>query len=131
MVVIMERNEVLIDKVLTYLKEHPKEWEQGSWVTDCGTQACFAGHAMLLSGYGIGYATVHQADETQEGHDCDYWDCKKVAYFVNPLGHRVRDEDLEANRLLGLTEDEGDEIYYRQFSNVEDLREHLNNIRED
>lgn len=125
----MERNEELIDKVLTYLKDHPKEWFQDSWVTDCGTQACFAGHAMLLSGYSVDYATVHWGDEVEEGHDCDYNECKKIAYFVDPSGYRVRSEDLEANRLLGLTEDEGDQIYYRQFSSVEDLRQHLNEIK--
>lgn len=122
----MERNNELIDKVLSYLKDHPQEWLQDSWVTDCGTQACFAGHAMLLSGYGIGYSTEHWGHEIEEGRDCD---CKKVSYFVDPSGHRIREEAFEANRLLGLSEDEGDSIYFRSFSSVEHLRQHLNEMK--
>jgi hypothetical protein len=41
-------NVELLDKTLAYIEEHPKEWQQGSWV--CETAACFAGNALLLSG---------------------------------------------------------------------------------
>lgn len=28
----MERNDVLIDKVMDYIREHPEEWDQCFWV---------------------------------------------------------------------------------------------------
>jgi hypothetical protein len=120
---IMERNNELIDKVLDYLEQHPKEWNQTSWMTPCGTQACFAGHAMLLSGYGVSYMVVHHADGD---HDCEVADCRRVPRFVDPSGHRILiDEDLEANKLLGFTEAEGNSIYYRNFRDVKALRRHI------
>lgn len=43
----------LLRKVLTYITEHPEEWEQANWAvrTDCGTACCVAGHAVAMSGY--------------------------------------------------------------------------------
>lgn len=39
-------NEDLAYQVLDYIREHPAEWNQDTYV--CGTTACFAGHAILL-----------------------------------------------------------------------------------
>lgn len=55
----MKPNAELAYKVLDHIDADPKSWDQGLWVrkTDCGTVACFAGWAVLLSG-----ATVEEFD---------------------------------------------------------------------
>lgn len=49
----MERNDQLIDDTVAYIRANPKEWAQDTWGWrgSCGTQACFAGTALLLSGH--------------------------------------------------------------------------------
>lgn len=32
---------------LDYIREHPGEWDQTTWI--CGATACFAGHALVLA----------------------------------------------------------------------------------
>lgn len=48
----------LLDEVLDYIIDHPDEWDQGSWFDNsaksaCGTTACFAGHALKMTGHEI------------------------------------------------------------------------------
>lgn len=45
-------NAELAWRVLDHIDAHPEKWSQGVWVgeSDCGTVACFAGLAVLLSG---------------------------------------------------------------------------------
>lgn len=45
-------NAELAYRVLDHIDAEPKGWEQGMWIgkSDCGTVACFAGWAVLLSG---------------------------------------------------------------------------------
>lgn len=38
-----------LERVLTFITDHPEQHKQGSWT--CATGACFAGHAALLNGY--------------------------------------------------------------------------------
>jgi hypothetical protein len=45
----MTPNLDLIDAVMDHIDTHPEEWDQERWL--CGTAACFAGHAALLSGW--------------------------------------------------------------------------------
>lgn len=49
----MEVNHKLLDDVLFHIKQHPEEWYQPSYFerTDCGTAACFAGTACLMTGW--------------------------------------------------------------------------------
>lgn len=42
------RNADLAYRTLDYIDAHPEEWEQSEWA--CGTKACFAGWAVILSG---------------------------------------------------------------------------------
>lgn len=42
------KNEDLTYATLDYIREHPKEWDQSSYV--CGSTACFAGRACLIAG---------------------------------------------------------------------------------
>lgn len=41
-------NVELLRRTLEYIETHPEEWDQETW--GCGTVACFAGHAVALSG---------------------------------------------------------------------------------
>jgi hypothetical protein len=45
----------LLEKVLSYIEDHPQEWHQETWA--CNTAACFAGHTLLLNGF----ARVYQS----------------------------------------------------------------------
>jgi hypothetical protein len=36
--------------VVEYIKAHPEEYNQKSWHSSCGTTACFAGRAQIMSG---------------------------------------------------------------------------------
>jgi hypothetical protein len=44
-------NAELAYRVLDHIDAHPQNWEQGRWIgqEECGTVACFAGWAVLLS----------------------------------------------------------------------------------
>ena len=44
----MTINKDLLRETLAYIEAHPEEWDQTKWL--CGTTACFAGRACLLSG---------------------------------------------------------------------------------
>lgn len=46
-----EVNHELFVKVLAHIVAHPESWRQGTWgqKTECGTVACFAGWACVLS----------------------------------------------------------------------------------
>jgi hypothetical protein len=48
---VTDRNWPLLIKVAMQIMKHPETWNQGSWVTPCGTAFCFGGHAVNLSGY--------------------------------------------------------------------------------
>jgi hypothetical protein len=42
-----ERNDALAYQTLDYIREHPEEWDQKDYF--CGTTACFAGRAIILT----------------------------------------------------------------------------------
>jgi hypothetical protein len=46
----MRVNVPLMRKTMEHIHEHPEEWNQGQWVSACGTMACFAGRALILAG---------------------------------------------------------------------------------
>ena len=48
----VERNTELLQQTMQHILDHPEQHNQGSWVkvNSCGTAACFAGWAGLLSG---------------------------------------------------------------------------------
>lgn len=70
-------------KVYEYAKDHPEEFDMDYWVhgQPCGTTACLAGHALILSGYRIGPAG---------------------RIFWRPDGTLVGNPGREAQDLLGL-----------------------------
>lgn len=38
----------LLQQTMQYIRDNPEEWDQSYW--GCGTTACFAGHAVRLTG---------------------------------------------------------------------------------
>lgn len=129
----MERNDVLIDKVMDYLREHPKEWDQRYWVesTPCGTTACFAGHTMLLSGYTLQRVKRGCDECLSEDHDCGLNGCDVMeTKFFAPDGRRVDHEDIEAGELLGLSRWDGEKIFYQtSITDADRMQEIIDNIR--
>ena len=75
--------------VYKQVTEFPETFDMSAWgyQNKCGTSACIAGHAMLLSGYGLLGENV----------------------FVRPDGSPVHNNTQEALSLLGMDDDE----YYR------------------
>lgn len=47
-------NAELAYRVLDHIDAHPEAWQQGLWVTDCGTAYCFAGWALTMTGHTLG-----------------------------------------------------------------------------
>lgn len=45
----MTRNNELLERTMQWIKDHPEQHDQNTWVNDCGTAACFAGWACLLN----------------------------------------------------------------------------------
>ena len=59
----MERNTELLQQTMQYIINHPDQHDQADWAVqhDCGTTACFAGWAAILSGW-----TVKQVQLTDD-----------------------------------------------------------------
>jgi hypothetical protein len=60
-------NAALAYAVLDHIDAHPEQWNQAKW--DCGTAACFAGHAVRLSGgviQGFSNSDAEVVDTTDE-----------------------------------------------------------------
>jgi hypothetical protein len=47
-------NVELLEQVMQYIEDRPAQHDQGIWLDECGTAACFAGWACLLSGWQVG-----------------------------------------------------------------------------
>lgn len=45
------RNVQLLTATMQYIVDHPDEHDQSTFINGCGTAACFAGHAALMSGW--------------------------------------------------------------------------------
>jgi hypothetical protein len=56
------RNVELLEATMQYILDHPEEWDQSTFI--CGTAACFAGRAALLSGWSI--EEIHNAADSCE-----------------------------------------------------------------
>lgn len=53
----MTRNVELLEATMQHILDHPKEHDQATFVNTCGTAACFAGRAALLSGWTVAQIT--------------------------------------------------------------------------
>lgn len=95
-------NKLLMKRVLSYIKKHPKEWDQGAWGVQrpaCGTAMCFAGHAIVMSGGKLIYD-----DPDSEGFR-DAVGCR--------FPHRAT-EDIgdAAARVLGINNYDASDLFY-------------------
>jgi hypothetical protein len=59
-----ELNIPLLTKVLDHITANPLEWGQGVWATEteCGTAACVAGWAVIMSGHTLEFEDMHMWD---------------------------------------------------------------------
>jgi hypothetical protein len=62
-------NAELAYRVLDRIDADPKVWDQSVW--SCGTTACFAGHAVLLSGGILDGSDVVDGPEDLVGHQVE------------------------------------------------------------
>lgn len=118
---VLVRNDALIDKVLAYIEEHPQDWNQESWF--CKTDACFAGHTLLLSGYRIVDPTIEKA---KNAHLLQYIGDVEM---VNPEGLIISDYADRARELLGLDGEGSSLLFDGNISSIEELRDTIDHIR--
>ena len=53
----MTPNVELLESVMRHIDDHPEQHDQRVWINECGTAACFAGWACLLSGWQVGLSS--------------------------------------------------------------------------
>jgi hypothetical protein len=108
----MSVNKDLLRETLAYIEVHPEEWDQRQWI--CGTSACFAGRACLLSGAqpcDWGGKVVQPNDEEETG----------LVVAQDSDSTRAIGVGEMARRLLGLTDDQADRLFHLD-NDLEDLR---------
>jgi hypothetical protein len=108
----------LLDATLAYTREHRDSWDQGTWARPrfdrdrnvCGTACCFAGNALIVSGYRIEWVEWEGAE--------DYVTCVILGPDGGPVKAPRRDrtaiaDDIGyiAQDLLFLTDDQSDELF--------------------
>lgn len=118
---VLVRNDVLIDQVLGFIEQNPQEWEQGVWF--CDTAACFAGHALLLSGYRIIDTTVEKAKNAHLLSWIDHFE------MVNPDNDIVSEYGDLAQKLLGIRVDQANDLFSDDIHGIEELRQVIDDIR--
>lgn len=92
------RNVELIERVMEYILDHPRQHQQGAWISECGTAACFAGWTCLLSGF--------EQLRNSAGHLYD----SLIVDDSDPDGWA--EIPRKAEELLGLTEDEAGILFH-------------------
>lgn len=103
-------NAELMWRVLDQIDAYPELWDQGYWftVTDCGTAACVAGWACLLSG-DKPFPLLGKLEDLPVGEQVSYVDVQGWTRLA-----RVR-----AQELLGITEDQADALFH--YENTRDV----------
>lgn len=107
-------NKPLLKQTLDHIKANPESWDQSRWF--CGTAACFAGHACLLSGDRRGPALPFA--------------------FKNAINDVITAEGVQkftqdrAEELLGVSQSQADALFY-QDNRMEDLERMVDNLLND
>lgn len=90
-------NEPLIRQIVEYIENNPEEWHQRSYGTrtSCGTAHCIAGWALVFSEVPVRWSATSKPG----------------------VEHMISRESIEhkATELLGLTEDQANEIFFLGF----------------
>lgn len=116
-------NDDLIDRVLARIEADPAAWNQRDFFeanyedgSFCGTRACFAGHALLESGW------------TLEVH---HWSKSWASINVRDTKGKLNaDYDGEAAGLLGFTDFEASQVFFTSSVNtVAEMRAVIDRIR--
>ena len=102
----MTLNAKLAYEVLDYIEAHPEKHDQATYFNSCGTTACFAGWASLLSG-----------DE----HTFDATHSMVTAYVRTPDG-RICHIESRAMELLGLEYDDLTTGLFYAARNLDEVR---------
>lgn len=95
----------LLRTALASIIMFPAKWNQTTW---CGTTACLAGHVLAVKGY-------KKVRGQRDGHE-----------MVSPSGKKI-DVSYEAARLLGLDEDQADDLFDLQ-NTIGDLAVKVNRL---
>jgi hypothetical protein len=76
--------------ILKQEEAEPWSFRMSHWATrsDCGTTACIAGHAMLMSGYSLRVCEIGST---------------RIVAFIRPDGSEVFDHTSEGMKLLGFS----------------------------
>lgn len=88
-------NATLLEETLDHLLLHPEEHDQNVWIehTECGTTRCFAGTALMLTGYTFWHDWCFVPDNDALGFGWDgKWDGKRVAH-IRDVAKRELDLD--------------------------------------
>jgi hypothetical protein len=113
----MMENKELGRLVIKQAEAFPESFYMGTWAreTPCGTTACIAGHALLLSGYSVQFRPMMLLSGEVFPD--------KRAVFLDPEGEVVICPQ-EARRLLGLSLQEENSLFYAdEESAIARLRE--------
>lgn len=110
-----ELNTMLMEQVMTFIRDNPEQHDQNRYLAEsesspCGTTACFAGHALLMSGrYQVKFLRSKYLDDVG---------VRPYAWFsINTepgLDQRKTFVDVyrEAKILLGLNSYEAEHLFY-------------------
>jgi len=101
-------NAALLRETLAYIQEHPESWNQRTWgmTSECGTVACFAGWAAMLTDANLRPPAYDPMIFQQFG-----------SYPPWLIGSQFVDDF--ATTLLGLTEDQGVALFDSSNTMVE------------
>lgn len=129
-------NVPLLRKTLEHIEAHPDDWNQCFWrgvsyVAECGTAMCFAGWACELAGgvwagpasdFMWGDMLIAEPDDpTELAVRFDESVC------IDPPADAIIDPGGRATRLLGLTGEQGNDLFDANNS-LDDIRRHLRTI---
>jgi len=97
-------NTELLEQTMRHIIDHPETHDQSQWVSKCGTTACFAGWACLLSGAQLNPKRY----------------LITISWWVTRNNKLIHTQDL-ATELLGICDDDADRLF-RDTYTVDDLQ---------
>lgn len=116
----------LLRQVREQIEKHPETWDQSLWFSECGTAACVAGWAAALTGgrradFGEKHLSSSLLVAVPDDHEYD---------VVVVKGQRLVFVDDRAQRLLGIDDKTGDELFNGNAT-MADVRRIMDEIEAD